>query len=99
VIAHEFNELVKHSRFLSQAEIILTGTSQRGQVAMREVLGAALKRIDRDAEGVPVRLFRYTRPSKESALSSMPPLKKPFLFIDRSFGKLGNYSNIVSAES
>lgn len=47
----------------------LTNISQRGQVAMREVLGAALKRIDRDAKGVPVRLFPYTRPSKENAPS------------------------------
>ncbi len=41
----------------------LTNISQEGQTAMREVLDAALKRIERDSEGVPVKLFPFTRAS------------------------------------
>ena len=54
---------------------LLTNISQSGQVAIREVLGAALKRIERDAKGVPVRLFPYTRWSMKDAptIISMSP--------------------------
>jgi uncharacterized protein (DUF433 family) len=39
----------------------LISVSQRGQSAMKEVLQAALKRIDRDVEGNPIRLYPFTR--------------------------------------
>ena len=47
----------------------LTNISQSGQEAMREVIGAALKRIERDARGIPMRLFPYTRSSIQDAPS------------------------------
>ena len=45
----------------------LTNISQEGQTAMREVLHAALKRIERDPDGVPVKLFPFTRASMLNA--------------------------------
>lgn len=48
----------------------LINISQNGQRAMREVLEAALKRIDRDPKGLPVRLYPFTR----SALKDAPSL-------------------------
>ena len=39
----------------------LVNISKAGQLAMREMLGQALKRIDRDPSGVPVRLYPFTR--------------------------------------
>ncbi len=39
----------------------LVNISQAGQLAMREVMSAALHRIKRDAKGVPVRLYPFTR--------------------------------------
>ncbi|HUR33804.1 MAG TPA: DUF433 domain-containing protein [Vicinamibacterales bacterium] len=44
----------------------LVNASRHGQVAMRDVLHAYLKRIDRDPKGVPVRLFPFTRPKNDS---------------------------------
>ena len=45
----------------------LTNISRSGQTAMREVIRAALRRIDRDANGVPVKLYPYTRQSTGDA--------------------------------
>ena len=39
----------------------LIDISKSGQMAMREIIGAALSRIDRDPEGIPVRLYPFTR--------------------------------------
>jgi uncharacterized protein (DUF433 family) len=41
----------------------LLNIGRGGQVAMRDVLGAYLQRIDRDNIGNPARLFPFTRPS------------------------------------
>ncbi len=43
----------------------LVNVSEMGQLAMREIISFALKRIDRDVSGIPIKLFPYTR----SALS------------------------------
>lgn len=43
----------------------LLNISRDGQLAMREVLQSALKRVERDANGVPVRLFPFTRSGTE----------------------------------
>ena len=41
--------------------------SRDGQIAMREVVSAALKRIKRDPNGVPIKLFPFTRSSIRNA--------------------------------
>lgn len=43
----------------------LINASRRGQGAMKEVLGAALVRIEWDNTGFPIRLFPYTRSSRD----------------------------------
>ncbi len=45
----------------------LVNISSAGQTAMREVLNAALKRIERDTNGIPVRLFPFTRNQLDNA--------------------------------
>ena len=42
----------------------LIDVSADGQMAMREVLRAHLRRVDRDSAGLPVRLYPYTRKRK-----------------------------------
>ena len=39
----------------------LVNASRAGQVVIRERLGAALRRIERDTDGIPVRLYPFTR--------------------------------------
>jgi uncharacterized protein (DUF433 family) len=39
----------------------LVNLSQEGQLAMREMLDAHLQRIDRDARGLAIRLYPFTR--------------------------------------
>ena len=39
----------------------LINVSREGQIGMRKLLDAHLKRIDRDAKGVPIRLYLFTR--------------------------------------
>ena len=39
----------------------LINISQAGQTAMREIISAALRRIDRDRAGVPIKLYPFTR--------------------------------------
>jgi uncharacterized protein (DUF433 family) len=39
----------------------LINVSREGQVMMRDVVSAYLRRIERDARGVPIRLYPYTR--------------------------------------
>ena len=39
----------------------LADVSKSGQAAMREVMGTALRRIERDPKGIPVRFYPFTR--------------------------------------
>lgn len=43
----------------------LINISQAGQTAMREIITAALRRIDRDPAGVPIKLYPFTRSAME----------------------------------
>jgi uncharacterized protein (DUF433 family) len=45
----------------------LVNLSQEGQLAIRETLGAHLRRIERDASGLAVRLYPFTRAGSLSA--------------------------------
>lgn|SRR5262249_31238833 len=45
----------------------LVNVSQHGQLAMKAVLHEYLRRVDRDAHGVAVRLFPFTRPRTAAA--------------------------------
>ena len=45
----------------------LVNISRAGQVAMRNVMSAALLRIERDPKGVPIKLYPFTRSEFESA--------------------------------
>ena len=45
----------------------LVNISQAGQTAMRDVISAALRRIDRDPRGIPVKLYPFTRAALEDA--------------------------------
>ena len=39
----------------------LVNVSRAGQVVIREMLGAALERLERDTDGLPIRLYPFTR--------------------------------------
>ena len=39
----------------------LINISRAGQIAMRKIISAALRRIERDLEGVPIKLYPFTR--------------------------------------
>ena len=45
----------------------LVNISQAGQTAMRAIVGAALRRIERDPRGIPVKLYPFTRASVDDA--------------------------------
>lgn len=47
----------------------LTNITRAGQTAMREIIEAALKRIDRDPEGIPIKLYPFTRQAIRDAPS------------------------------
>lgn len=47
----------------------LINISQAGQTAMREIISAALRRIDRDAAGVPIKLYPFTRAAMDETTS------------------------------
>ena len=47
----------------------LVNISRAGQTAMREVISAALRRIDRDPRGIPVKLYPFTRAALDHAPS------------------------------
>lgn len=47
----------------------LVNISRAGQTAMREVMSAALRRIDRDPHGVPIKLYPFTRAALDDAPS------------------------------
>ena len=43
----------------------LINISRDGQTVMREIMSAALRRIDRDPDGVPIKLYPFTRATKD----------------------------------
>ena len=45
----------------------LTNISRAGQTAMREIISAALRRIDRDPDGIPIKLYPFTRTAIDDA--------------------------------
>ena len=45
----------------------LINISRAGQTAMREIISAALRRIDRDPHGIPIKLYPFTRNAMEEA--------------------------------
>ena len=45
----------------------LTNISRAGQTAMREIIKAALRRIDRDLNGIPIKLYPYPRQGTRDA--------------------------------
>ena len=51
----------------------LINASREGQRAMKEIIGVYLKRIERDAKGLPVRLFPFTRDTDAEAASASNP--------------------------
>ena len=61
----------------------LINLSQHGQLAMKAVFEAHLKRIERDAKGSPVRFFPFTRWLSASASRSVALTEQPkFIAID-----------------
>jgi len=59
----------------------LINISSAGQLAMRELLIAHLKRIERDLEGIPVRLYPFTR--KQEADEPMLVVINPYVGFGR----------------
>lgn len=45
----------------------LINISRAGQTAMRDVISAALRRIDRDPQGIPIKLYPFTRAALDDA--------------------------------
>ena len=46
--------------FIQKASLLIN-LSQAGQVAMREIVTAYLRRVERDVKGLPIRLYPFTR--------------------------------------
>jgi len=46
--------------FIQRAGLLIN-LSQAGQLAMREIIAAYLRRVERDAKGLPIRLYPFTR--------------------------------------
>ncbi len=44
----------------------LINVNRAGQSAMREIISVALRRIDRDPEGIPIKLYPFTRASVDA---------------------------------
>ena len=51
----------------------LINVSREGQRAMKEIIGVYLKRIERDAKGLPTRLFPFTRETQAEASPASDP--------------------------
>jgi len=51
----------------------LINASRQGQLAMRQILSAYLQRIERDARGLPIRLYPFTRVSAGDAWLETAP--------------------------
>jgi uncharacterized protein (DUF433 family) len=47
--------------------------SREGQLAMKEIVGVYLKRIDRDAKGLPMKLYPFTRDTEAKAAPASDP--------------------------
>lgn len=52
----------------------LINVSREGQRVMKEIIGVYLKRIDRDAKGLPIKLHPFTRDTQAEAAPSSDPL-------------------------
>jgi len=51
----------------------LINTSRAGQGAMKEIIGAYLKRIERDGAGMPIKLYPFTRDTEAETLRGSNP--------------------------
>jgi uncharacterized protein (DUF433 family) len=51
----------------------LINASREGQRAMKEIIGVYLKRIERDAKGIPIKLFPFTRDTQAEAAPASDP--------------------------
>jgi uncharacterized protein (DUF433 family) len=51
----------------------LINASREGQRAMKEIIGVYLKRIERDAKGLPIRLYPFTRDNQAEAAPQADP--------------------------
>jgi hypothetical protein len=64
----------------------LVNASKDGHLAMEQFLDAHFLRIDRDAAGLPIRLFPFTRARPEGPTKRRRPLEPLDCFLDRSLG-------------
>jgi uncharacterized protein (DUF433 family) len=51
----------------------LINVSREGQSAMKEIIGAYLQRIERDAKGLPIKLYPFTRDTQSESTPSSDP--------------------------
>jgi uncharacterized protein (DUF433 family) len=51
----------------------LINASREGQRAMKEIIGVYLKRIERDAKGLPIKLYPFTRDTQAEAAPGSDP--------------------------
>jgi uncharacterized protein (DUF433 family) len=51
----------------------LINASRKGQHAMKEIIGIYLKRIERDAKGLPIKLYPFTRDTQTEAIPACAP--------------------------
>lgn len=51
----------------------LINASRKGQQAMKEIISVYLKRIERDAKGLPIRLYPFTRDTESNAAPKSDP--------------------------
>ena len=51
----------------------LINASREGQQAMKEIIGVYLKRIERDAKGLPIKLYPFTRDTQAEAAPASDP--------------------------
>lgn len=51
----------------------LINASREGQQAMREIISVYLKRIERDAQGLPIKLYPFTRDTESDAAPKTDP--------------------------
>jgi len=61
---------------------LLINASKEGQMAMREILAAHLKRIERDGKGLPIKLYLFTRRDR-SASGPAPVVVDPRIAFGR----------------
>jgi uncharacterized protein (DUF433 family) len=51
----------------------LINASRQGQKAMKEIIGVYLKRIERDADGLPIKLYPFTRDTESDTVPKSDP--------------------------